>query len=65
VLAHWARPGVLTAALAAGLLLGTAVWRSWRERTVPHGAGPAVSVALLEEPRITTSPIVYTVMGER
>jgi hypothetical protein len=63
VLAHWARPGVLVAAMAAGMLLGATLWRNWREQT--PAPTPAVSVALLEEPRLTTSPIVYTVMGER
>ena len=64
VLAHWARPGVLAAAMAAGMLLGLTFWRSWRHQPSSSG-GPAMSVALLEEPRITTSPIVFTVLGER
>ena len=64
VLAHWARPGVLAAAMAAGMLLGLTFWKSWRDRPQSSN-GPAMSVALLEEPRITSSPIVYTVLGER
>ncbi len=63
VLAAWARPSVLIAAMAAGLLLGLTLWRNWRERAV--AGAPAVSVAMLEEPRSMTGPIVYTVMEER
>src|SRR5689334_23096866 len=49
VLAGWARPGVLVAAVAAGLLLGVTLWQNWY---VKAGAvAPAVSVAMLEEPR--------------
>ena len=63
VLAAWARPRVLAAALAAGLLLGIAVWQNWREKSSP--VAPAVSVAMLEEPRPITGSLVSTVMGER
>jgi hypothetical protein len=64
VLAAWARPSVLIAAMAAGLLLGLTLWQNWRDRTAVVAA-PAVSVAMLEEPRPIARSIVYTVMGER
>jgi len=63
VLAAWARPGVLAAAVAAGLLLGVTLWQNWRDKAAP--TGPAVSVAMLEESRPITGTLVSTVMGER
>jgi hypothetical protein len=63
VLAGWARPGVLVAAVAAGLLLGVTLWQNWYVRS--GAVAPAVSVAMLEEPRPIAQSIVFSVMGER
>ena len=63
VLAGWARPGVLVAAVAAGLLLGVTLWRNWYVNS--GSAPPAVSIAMLEEPRPIARSLVQSVMGER
>ena len=51
ILAGWARPRVLAAAMAAGFLLGMTMWQQWQGR-LSRVAGPQspVSVALLENP---------------
>jgi hypothetical protein len=65
VLARWARPSVLTAAMAAGFLLGLVWWRGW-SRPVTQPAVPAVSVAALEAPRTAVSePVFYAVLEGR
>jgi hypothetical protein len=64
VLAAWARPRVLAAAMVAGFLLGMAMWRTWRSR----GLAPtsAVSVAMLEAIRPPeVNPVVNVVLEER
>lgn len=63
VLAGWARPGVVMAAAAAGLLLGLALWQGWRQRVGP--AETSVSVALLEPMQRSVEPIIYSVLEER
>lgn len=64
VLATWARPRVLAAAMVAGFLLGMAMWQTWRTR----GVAPAspVSVAMLEAIRPPeVNPVVNVVLEER
>jgi hypothetical protein len=62
VLARWARPGVLAAAMAAGFVLGLTWWREWSRPANP----PPVSVAALEAPRgATGGPILYAVLEGR
>ena len=63
VLAGWARPGVVMAAAAAGLLLGLALWRSWRHPV--GGTEISVSVALLEPMQRSAEPIIYSVLEGR
>ncbi|MBM4185950.1 MAG: hypothetical protein FJ206_01435 [Gemmatimonadetes bacterium] len=62
VLAAWARPRVLGAAMAAAVLLGLALWRGWgqEERTQSP-----ISVAILEAPRPgEVNPVMHTVLEE-
>jgi len=62
VLARWARPGVLAAAMVAGYVLGLAWWREWSRPANP----PAVAVAALEAPRSGAGePIFYAVLEGR
>ena len=68
ILATWARPGVITAAAAAALFLGVAVWQSWQRQTAgPVVVATSVSVAILDA---ATSPpgetqILYAVLEGR
>ncbi len=64
VLAEWARPSVLVAALAAGFILGMALWQHWREPLAPAGMIP-VSVAMLDASRLGETQVIYTVLEER
>ena len=63
VLAEWARPSVLVAAMAAGFVLGLALWQHWRERIEP-GTVP-VSVAMLDASRLGETQVIYTMLEER
>lgn len=63
VLAEWARPSVLVAAMAAGFVLGMALWQHWREQVEP-GTTP-VSVAMLDASRLGETQVIYTVLEER
>ena len=65
VLAAWARPGVVAAAVAAGFLLGFAVWQAWRARLATPGV-PSVAVAMLQPTtRGGEQPIMYAVLEGR
>lgn len=64
VLAEWARPSVLVAALVAGFILGLALWQNWRERFAPSAVTP-VSVAMLDASRLGEKQVIYTVLEER
>lgn len=63
VLAEWARPSVLVAAMAAGFILGFTLWQHWRERIEP-GTVP-VSVAMLDASRLGETQVIYTMLEER
>ncbi len=60
-LAGWGRPRVLAAAVAAGFVLGTALFQGWRDRS-PAEPAPSVAAALFEQPIDT--PILYAVLGD-
>lgn len=59
VLAHWARPGVVVAAMAASFLLGVALLGSWREHGHPPEAPVSMPAAALMAPT-GTDPAVIT-----
>lgn len=61
VLARWARPRVLAAAMAAGFLLGIALWRTWWRQAEP--ATP-ISVAILEARPAEVNPVMHTVLED-
>ncbi len=64
VLATWARPRVMAAAMAAGFLLGMAMWQTWRNR----GSTPEspLSVAILETARPPAlNPVINVVLEDR
>lgn len=64
VLATWARPRVMAAAMAAGFLLGMAMWRTWRGR-VEEPVSP-VSVAMFETPLPPEfNPVINAVLEDR
>jgi hypothetical protein len=64
VLATWARPRVMAAAMAAGFLLGMAMWQSLRNRgAIPESP---ISVAILETARpLEMNPVINVVLEER
>lgn len=64
VLAEWAQPSVLLAAMAAGFLLGLALWQGWRSR-VAAPAGSATSVAMMDTIKPVQAQAIYTVLEER
>lgn len=62
VLAGWARPRVLAAAMAAGFLLGLTLWRQWWRTDVPP---TPISVAILEAPRpVEVNPVMHAILEE-
>jgi hypothetical protein len=64
VLAAWARPPVVAAAMAAAFLLGVAIWQSGRERS-PVPDSP-VSMAILETVRpLELNPVINAVLEDR
>ena len=65
VLAEWARPSVLVAALVAGFVLGLTLWQNWRDRIDPVAATTPVSVAMLDVSRLGETQVIYTVLEER
>ena len=62
VLARWARPRVLAAAMAAGFLLGGTLWSKWwKDDEVPT----PISVAILEAARsFEVNPVMHAVLEE-
>ena len=65
VLAEWARPSVLVAAIAAGFVLGLTLWHHWRERMDPVAATNPVSMAMLDASRLGETQVIYTVLEEK
>jgi hypothetical protein len=66
ILAEWARPRVMAAALAAGFLLGMAMWQRWQRRAVEVPSGSPVSMAMLENARPgAVLPIINVVLEDR
>jgi hypothetical protein len=64
VLAHWARPGVLAAAVAAAFLLGATLWRHWADRE--RQAGTSIPVAAVEAAQPVGQALVWnSVLEER
>lgn len=64
VLAEWAQPSVVMAAVAAGFLLGLALWQGWRDRVASPG-GSAASVAMMDTIKPGQAQMLYTVLEER
>lgn len=63
VLAGWARPRVLAAAMAAAFLLGVALWQNWWKHE--DSTSTPISVAILEAPRpVEVNPVMHTVLEE-
>jgi hypothetical protein len=52
------------AAVAAGFLLGLALWQGWRNR-VASPAGSAASVAMMDTIKPGQAQMLYTVLEER
>lgn len=67
VLAQWARPRVLSAALAAAFLLGIAMWQRWQDRILDdRPPSSPLSVAILENPRPgAVLPAINVVLEDR
>ncbi len=64
VLATWARPRVVAAAMAAGFLLGMMMWQRW-QRPVEDSVSP-VSVAVFDTPQPPElNPVINVVLEDR
>jgi hypothetical protein len=62
VLAGWARPGVMAAAMAAAFLLGVALYAGWPARLERPGPAPVPAAALLAPTADDPGPITFAVL---
>jgi hypothetical protein len=67
VLAHWARPGVVVAAMAASFLLGFALLTGWRDHAgpAPETAAGMPAAALIAPTAAEPGPITFAVLEGR
>ena len=67
VLAHWARPRILVAAMAAAFLLGVALWRNWSgHRAVAQTTVATVSATMFVAPTAADqAPMMFAVLEAR
>jgi len=62
VLAGWARPGVLAAAMAAAFLLGAALYANWYHRPTTSAANTVPAAALMAPNESDIGPVTFAIL---
>jgi hypothetical protein len=65
VLAHWARPRVMAAAVAAAFLLGVALYTNWAEHDVEPTTIAGIPAAAIMAPMGDVGAITYAILEGR